>query len=291
MLKSMTGYGKAEADSSAGRITVEIKSVNHRYCEMFVKLPRVLSLMESDVKKKVAERLKRGKIEVYIQLEPGEHALVPAVNIGLARGYCEAFRFLKEELELADEVSLALILSQKDVLAAPDSRTDSDEFRRALFETVGAATERLENMRLEEGKALRDDLLGRRARLAELLESVATRVPVVVSDYAVKLRERIAQILEGAAPDDSRLAQEVAIMADRGDVTEELVRFRSHLTQLDSFLVEVEPVGRKLDFLLQEMNREVNTIGSKANDAQIAILVVELKAELEKIREQVQNIE
>lgn len=291
MLKSMTGYGKAEADSSAGRITVEIKSVNHRYCEMFVKLPRVLSLMESDVKKKVAERLKRGKIEVYIQLEPGEHALVPAVNIGLARGYCEAFRFLKEELELADEVSLALILSQKDVLAAPDSRTDSDEFRRALFETVGAAAERLENMRLEEGKALRDDLLGRRARLAELLESVATRVPVVVSDYAVKLRERIAQILEGAAPDDSRLAQEVAIMADRGDVTEELVRFRSHLTQLDSFLVEVEPVGRKLDFLLQEMNREVNTIGSKANDAQIAILVVELKAELEKIREQVQNIE
>lgn len=291
MLKSMTGYGKAEADSSAGRITVEIKSVNHRYCEMFVKLPRVLSLMESDVKKKVAERLKRGKIEVYIQLEPGEHALVPAVNIGLARGYCEAFRFLKEELELADEVSLALILSQKDVLAAPDSRTDSDEFRRALFETVGAAAERLENMRLEEGKALRDDLLGRRARLAELLDSVATRVPVVVSDYAVKLRERIAQILEGAAPDDSRLAQEVAIMADRGDVTEELVRFRSHLAQLDSFLVEVEPVGRKLDFLLQEMNREVNTIGSKANDAQIAMLVVELKAELEKIREQVQNIE
>lgn len=287
----MTGYGKAEADSSGGRITVEIKSVNHRYCEMFVKLPRVLSLMESDVKKKVAERLKRGKIEVYIQLEPGEHALVPAVNIGLARGYCEAFRFLKEELELADEVSLALILSQKDVLAAPDSRTDSDEFRRALFETVGAAAERLENMRLEEGKALRDDLLGRRARLAELLESVATRVPVVVSDYVVKLREHIAQILEGAAPDDSRLAQEVAIMADRGDVTEELVRFRSHLTQLDSFLVEVEPVGRKLDFLLQEMNREVNTIGSKANDAQIAMLVVELKAELEKIREQVQNIE
>jgi len=291
MLKSMTGYGKAEADSSAGRITVEIKSVNHRYCEMFVKLPRVLSLMESDVKKKVVERLKRGKIEVYIQLEPGEHALVPAVNIGLARGYCEAFRFLKEELELADEVSLALILSQKDVLAAPDSRTDSDEFRRALFETVGAAAERLENMRQEEGKALRDDLLGRRARLAELLDSVATRVPVVVSDYVVKLRERIAQLLEGAVPEESRLAQEVAIMADRGDVTEELVRFRSHLAQLDSFLVEAEPVGRKLDFLLQEMNREVNTIGSKANDARIAMLVVELKAELEKIREQVQNIE
>lgn len=291
MLRSMTGYGKAEADSSAGRITVEIKSVNHRYCEMFVKLPRVLSLMESDVKKKVAERLKRGKIEVYIQLEPGEHALVPAVNIGLARGYCEAFRFLKEELELVDEVSLALILSQKDVLAAPDSRTDSDEFRRALFETVGAAAERLENMRLDEGKALRDDLLGRRTRLAELLESVETRVPVVVSDYAVKLRERIAQLLEGAAPEEPRLAQEVAIIADRGDVTEELVRFRSHLAQLDSFLLEVEPVGRKLDFLLQEMNREVNTIGSKANDARIAMLVVELKAELEKIREQVQNIE
>ncbi|MBI1920116.1 MAG: YicC family protein [Geobacter sp.] len=291
MIRSMTGFGKAEADSPAGRIIVEIKSVNHRYCETFVKLPRVLTLIESDVKKRVAERLKRGKIEVYIQLEPGEHALVPAVNIGLARGYCEAFRFLKEELELADEVSLSLILDQKDVLAAPDSRTDSDEFRRVLLDTVGAAAERLENMRLEEGKSLCDDLLSRRSRLAELLDSVAERVPVVVSEYAVKLRERLAKLLEATPLDESRLAQEVAIMADRGDVTEELVRFRSHLAQLDAFLAEIEPVGRKLDFLLQEMNREVNTIGSKANDAQIAMLVVELKAELEKIREQVQNIE
>lgn len=291
MIRSMTGFGKAETDSPAGRITVEIKSVNHRYCETFVKLPRVLALMESDVKKRVAERLKRGKIEVYIQLEAGEHAFVPAVNIGLARGYCEAFRFLKEELELADEVSLSLILSQKDVLAAPDSRTDSDDFRHTLLDTVSAAAERLENMRLEEGRALCDDLLSRRARLAELLESVAERAPVVVSDYAVKLRDRVAKLLEGTTPDEPRLAQEVAIMADRGDVTEELVRFRSHLAQLDAFLVEVEPVGRKLDFLLQEMNREVNTIGSKANDAQIAMLVVELKAEMEKIREQVQNIE
>lgn len=291
MIKSMTGFGKAEVESPAGRIIVEIKSVNHRYGEVSVRLPRVVTLLESDVKKKVAERLKRGKIEVFIQLEPGGQALVPEVNAGLARGYRDAFLSLKDELGFADEVTLAMILAQKDVLAAPESGTDSDEFRNRLMDAVGEATARLEAMRLEEGKALKGDMVSRRARLAELLEEIAARAPVVVADYGVRLRERISQLMDGIAPDEQRLAQELAIMADRSDITEELVRFRSHLAQLDAFLNEAEPVGRKLDFLLQELNREVNTIGSKANDARIAMLVVELKAELEKIREQVQNIE
>lgn len=292
MIKSMTGYGKAVVETETGRTTVEIRSVNHRYGEVFVKMPRSFLAFENDVRKAVGDRLKRGKIEVFVQREEvvgGQQR--PLVNVALARAYREAFDHLRTELGIYDPVTLPLILSQKDVLATQEEGSDEDALRVELLQGVRGAVEAMEAMREREGEALLADLVARRQTLAALIDRVAERAPAVVAEYAQKLRERLAQLLADTALDEARLAQEVALLADRCDVTEELVRFRSHLVQFDETIALAEPVGRKLDFLMQELNREVNTIGSKANDAAMAAIVVELKAELEKIREQVQNIE
>lgn len=292
MIKSMTGYGKAVVETETGRTTVEIRSVNHRYGEVFVKMPRSFLAFENDVRKAVGDRLKRGKIEVFVQREEGVGGQnQPLVNLPLARAYRDAFEQMRSELGLADPVTLPLLLSQRDVLAAREEGADEELLRGELLQTVRGAVEAMETMRVREGEALLADLTVRRQTLAALIGRVAERAPAVVAEYAQKLRERLAQLLGDTALDEARLAQEVALLADRCDVTEELVRFRSHLIQFDETIALAEPVGRKLDFIMQELNREVNTIGSKANDASMAAIVVELKAELEKIREQVQNIE
>ncbi|HEY6872623.1 MAG TPA: YicC/YloC family endoribonuclease [Geobacteraceae bacterium] len=292
MIRSMTGYGKAEAASAGGRIVAEIRAVNHRYGEIFVKLPRPFMAFENEVRKCVAGRLKRGKIEVFVQLEGGAGpGALPVLNVPLARAYHGVFVRIKEELGLADPVTLALIASQRDVLAAGESEELSELLREELLSAVAGAVESLDAMRLREGATLLDDLRERRATLSTLIGRVAECAPRVVAEAGKRLKERVAQLAGESGVDEGRLAQEIAFMADRGDITEELVRFGSHLLQLDETLLMEEPVGRKLDFLLQELNREVNTIGSKANDAEVAATVVQLKAELEKIREQVQNIE
>lgn len=291
MIKSMTGFGKAEVLSGNGRITVEIRSVNHRYGEIYVKLPRALFPLENEVKKEVAGRLKRGKIEVYIQWDGGlGTGVLPAVNLPLARAYMEAFRTLKSELGLAGEADLSLIASLRDIVATPES-APSESLLTELLAAVRQAVEGLDAMRSREGAALHDDLKARRENLGRLMDAVRNRAPSVVAEYGERLRERIRLLLSESTLDEARLSQEVAFMADRCDITEELVRMGSHLEQFDNALALTEPVGRKLDFLIQEMNREVNTIGSKASDAEITALVVELKTELEKVREQVQNIE
>lgn len=292
MIKSMTGYGKSVVETDTGRTIVEIRSVNHRYGEVYVKMPRTLLAFENDVRKTVGDRLKRGKIEVFVQREEavgGEN--LPSVNVPLAKSYRDAFEQLKRELDLADPVTLPLILSQRDVLSAREEDGNEDALRGELLGAVRGAVEAMEAMRLREGEALLADLTARRRTLSDIIERIALRAPAMVAEYAARLRERLTQLLSGTTLDETRFAQEVALMADRSDITEELVRFRSHLVQFDDTLKLSEPVGRKLDFLMQEFNREVNTIGSKAGDADTAALVVELKAELEKIREQVQNIE
>ena len=292
MIKSMTGYGKSVVETDTGRTIVEIRSVNHRYGEVYVKMPRTLLAFENDVRKAVGDRLKRGKIEVFVQREEavgGEN--LPNVNVPLAKAYRDAFEQLKRELDLADPVTLPLILSQRDVLSAREEDGNEDALRGELLGAVRGAVEAMETMRLREGEALLADLTARRRTLSDIIERIALRAPAMVAEYAARLRERLTQLLSGTTLDEARFAQEVALMADRSDITEELVRFRSHLVQFDDTLKLSEPVGRKLDFLMQEFNREVNTIGSKAGDADTAALVVELKAELEKIREQVQNIE
>lgn len=291
MIKSMTGYGKAEYALEHDKISVEMRSVNHRYGEISIKLPRTLICFENDVRKAVSERLKRGKIDVFIQLEAVADSRKPHVNVPLARAYYEAFSSLSGELGIRDSVPLSLIVSQKDVLAVAENDERSQEMRDGLLAAVAEAVEALEGMRIREGKELADDLRGRRGALACLMDRVACRAPSVPLEYAEKISSRLARFAQENMPDEARIAQEIAIMADRGDITEEQVRFASHLVQFDAALQAAEPVGRKLDFLLQEMGREINTIGSKANDGEITACVVELKAELEKIREQAQNIE
>ncbi|MBT0663003.1 YicC family protein [Geobacter pelophilus] len=292
MIKSMTGYGKAERETSAGRIIVEIRSVNHRYGEISVKMPRHFLAMEHEVRRQVLSRIKRGKIEVFVKHEmTGSVGAQPLLNIPLAKAYHKSFVSLQEALGLGDPITLALIAAQKDVLAGADDNLQIDELAGDLFAVVKGAVDSFDLMREKEGAALLEDITQRVSALESFMAAVAERAPAVVTENAARLKERVAQLLAGQPLDDARIAQEIALMADRCDITEELVRFKSHLAQFRSAFDSAEPVGRKLDFLLQELNREVNTVGSKANDAGIAAQVVALKSELEKIREQVQNIE
>ena len=292
MIKSMTGYGKGDAVSQQGSFTVEIRSVNHRYGEVSVRMPRPFLSQENEIKRLASTVLKRGKIDVTVQWEEASGVeSIPQVNRELAAGYCEAFRQLSGELGLPGEVPLALILSQKGVLRDSGTAIDETELLPQLTEAVRSAVSAIDGMRTREGEALAADLLARRGQVAEWVEQIRVRTPLMVAEYQQKLTARLEQLLGDVELDPARLAQEVALLADRCDITEELVRLGSHFAQFDEALRMKEPVGRKLDFLMQEMNREVNTIGSKANDAAIASLVIQVKAEMEKMREQVQNVE
>lgn len=292
MIRSMTGYGKGEAVSPRGRCLVEVRSVNHRYGEVTVKMPRSFLACEHEVRKLASGRIKRGKTDLFVQWEPAvEAAAAPPVNIEAAKGYHAAFQHLAHELLLSPEIPLSLIVAQRNVLQETAADDNTDELLPQVMEAAAAALEALDAMRLREGEALVADLRQRRQELAALVERIRARVPLMLEEHQVKLQQRLAKLLGDTELDPQRLAQEVAVLADRSDVTEELVRLSSHFSQFDETLGLREPVGRKLDFLMQEMNREVNTIGSKSNDLEITSLVVTLKAEMEKMREQVQNIE
>lgn len=291
MIKSMTGYGKGEAVSERGRCLVEVRAVNHRYGEVTVKLPRSFLAYEHELRKAAGSRIKRGKADLFVQWEEAAGAAqVPPVNLAAARGYQAAFLELARELRLSPEIPLSLIVGQRNVLQEAAGEEQPDLLPQVL-QAVQAALDAHDTMRLREGEALERDLRERRQGLAELVAQVAERAPQVVEEYQGKLQQRLVKLLHDTELDPQRLAQEVALMADRCDVTEELVRLQSHFVQFDEALALAEPVGRKLDFLMQELNREVNTIGSKANDATVTALVVQMKAELERMREQVQNIE
>ena len=292
MLKSMTGYGKSESVTDFGKLSVEIRSVNHRYGEISVKLPRQFMSLEGEIKKRVSNRFKRGKIDIFINFEqPSGLAAPPQVNFAMAKAYHEAFLALNHHLGIYEPVPASIIIAQKDVLVSQELAPDMDGISAALFSTLSDAMDSFGEMRCLEGEALHAEIAGRISIIYEAVETVAVRSPVAVAANVERLKERIVKLLADVQLDEMRFAQEAALIADRMEITEELVRLRSHFKQFDSLLSLDEPVGRKLDFLLQEMNREVNTIGSKANDAEIAAMVVELKSEMEKIREQIQNVE
>lgn len=292
MLKSMTGYGKGEASALQGNFTVEIRSVNHRYGEISLRMPRSFMAFEGDAKKLVSSLLKRGKIDVFVQWEDAAAAsAVPGVDLAVARGYHKAFSTLVDELDLPGDIPLALLLAQKGVLKDSCAPLDDTELKPQLFSALQSAVHAIDAMRTREGEALETDLLARRRQIAEWTAQLSVRAPQVVNEYQLKIKARLEQLLGGNELDEARLLQEVALMADRCDITEELVRLASHFDQFDETLRLSEPVGRKLDFLMQEMNREVNTIGSKSNDAELTTMVVRIKAEMEKMREQVQNVE
>ena len=291
MPRSMTGYGKGEAVSDRGRFVVEVRTVNHRYAELSVKMPRSFMAYESDLRKVVATGIKRGKTDIFVQWEElAAETSVPPVNMAAAKGYHAAFLTIAHELRLSPEIPLALIVNQKNVLQETVSDDETD-LKPQLMEAVTNAVTALDQMRCREGESLIKDLMDRRKELSQIVEQIRLRAPDVVQEYQLKLKQRLVRLLEGADLDQQRLLQEIAMMADRSDITEELVRLDSHFEQFDHIVGLAEPVGRKLDFLMQEFNREVNTIGSKANDAVITSLVVQLKAEMEKMREQIQNIE
>lgn len=291
MIRSMTGYGKGETAASYGRCVVEVKTVNNRYSEVSLKMPRSFLAYEHEVRKAVGGRVRRGKTDLFVQWEPAvADVVVPPINLSVAKGYHQAFLDLAHELHVSAEIPLSLIISQRNVVQESISE-EPENLLASLLQAVQQALDGLDAMRLREGEALLIDLRARRITLAGLVSQVRERSPQVVEEYQSKLQQRLDKLLAGTELDPQRLAQEVALLADRCDITEELVRLESHFTQFDETMNLQEAVGRKLDFLMQEINREVNTIGSKANDSAITSFVVQMKAELEKMREQVQNIE
>ncbi len=293
MIESMTGFGRGSAQVNAATVTVEMRSVNNRFCEVSTRLPRLLSPYEGEIQSMVKQGLSRGRISVQVQVEQAsENALPVGVNEDAARAYGSLLEKLRAAAGIAEPVRLEHLLTFSDVFSAPeDSSSRLEEAWAATQAALGEAIEAIRAMRKQEGRALQADLLDRIGGLRNGLRRVEERAPERVAEARSRLKARLQEILDDERIAPERLEMEMAILADRLDVTEECVRLRSHLNVFEEGLRGSEPVGRKLNFLVQEINREVNTIGSKANDAEIAHVAVEMKEELERIREQVQNIE
>jgi uncharacterized protein (TIGR00255 family) len=287
LVKSMTGYGKGEGDG----LSVEMRSVNHKFLDLSLKLPRGLLPLESRLKRYISERISRGRVDVYITRNGEETPRSLKLDTEAAKRYMELLNELKGMFDLPGEINLEMLASYKDIMTEEEVALDMEEAWAALQRPLDECIKGLDEMRAREGEALVSDILERAKLVEDAFGFVESRSPEVVKDYAKRLSERIAKIAEGVSVDQDRLATEVALYADRCDVTEEVVRGRSHIAQLRSMLKEGGAIGRKVDFLLQELNREINTVGSKASDQEISHRVVEVKSELEKIREQVQNIE
>ena len=292
MIKSMTGYGRVETVQDGRNIIVEAKSVNHRFLEIFLRTPSALFPLEMEFKKKISERFKRGRIEVSIRLE-GEGADVSKVNLNLeiARDYFDVLNRLKTEFDLQSPISLKTLAGFRDIFTPPTELQLSPDFLNQVEKIFLESLAMLTNMRQDEGLAMFQDMDKRLKAITGILETIKLRAPQVVIEYQKRLAEKIKELTAGYALDDVRLAQEVALMAERSDITEEIVRMHSHICQFEELLLSEGTEGRKIDFLLQEMNREINTIGSKVSDVEITRQVIEVKSELGKLREQAQNIE
>lgn len=289
----MTGYGRGESCAAGRKFIVELKSVNNRFCEVILRQPKTLSQIEDKIKKRIQERVARGRVDGYISIEEtGETTPEVKVDKALAVAYHKAMEELRGCLGISEAISIKDIIALPNVITLEQPAENVDEWLAAIEQATDQALDGLLAMRQTEGERLTADILQRAAAIKRLMvEDVAARAPLVVQEYRDKLSQRLAEWLTGGVIDEARLAAEVAIFAERADIAEEIVRLQSHLQQLEQILTEGGPVGRKLDFLVQEMNREINTIGSKANDLVITNAVVNAKSELEKIREQVQNIE
>ena len=292
MIKSMTGYGRAQGAFSGGEITVEIKSVNNRYLDCGVKLPRVYSYVEDAVKTLVQKNISRGKVDVFVSINSsGAENVKITLNKPVAQGYVDALHEMAQEFGIREDISVSLLSRFNDVFLVEKQEEDEDEVKSSILQVVAQALEAFDAMRQKEGQALKQDLLQKAQEILELVSLVEARSPITVEAYRNRLTAKMQEILENKQLDESRIIQEAAIYADKVAVDEETVRLRSHVAQLETMLTGGGVIGRKLDFLMQEMNREANTIGSKGNDVEQARNVVDIKSLLEKIREQIQNIE
>ena len=292
MIRSMTGYGRAVQTIDGREITVELRSVNNRYLDCTVKLPRMFSFAEDSVKNRVKAAVSRGKVDVYIGVNAAQAADVQvAVNRPVLESYLAALRQIETEYGVRDDVTVMSLARLPDVFSVEKTQEDEQKLTQDILSVAEEAISRYNAMRETEGAALEADLRGRAATILERVTLVEQRSPATVAEYRERLRQKMQEVLQNTAIDEGRILQEAAIYADRIAVDEETVRLRSHLAQLGDMLTKGGAIGRKLDFLLQELNRETNTIGSKCNDLELSNIVVDMKAELEKIREQTQNIE
>ena len=292
MVKSMTGYGRSVETVNGREFTVELRSVNNRYLDCSVKLPRSLSFAEDAVKQAVKNSISRGKVDVYVSIrsEGGTEATV-TLNAAMVEGYLAAMRKMAGDYGIRDDISVSLLSRMSDVFTVDKPQVDEEQLLADLMSVMDKALASYDAMRRAEGQALEKDLRSRGQTILGLVAQVETGSAKTLEDYRTRLYNKLKEVLANTAIEESRILTEAAIFADKIAVDEETVRLRSHLEQMNTMLSGSDPVGRKLDFLLQEMNREANTIGSKCSDVRLARIVVDIKAELEKIREQTQNIE
>lgn len=292
MIRSMTGFGRAQASVEGYNITVEIRSVNHRYFEFYAKIPRTYSFLEEKIKSTLSTGISRGKVECSVQIEAtADESVVVSVNEPLARGYVDAIGSIAETFNLKDDLTALSLARFSDVLSITKAPVDEDALWEKVEPVIKEALNGFIAMRETEGAKLSKDVLSRGELILENVSYIEERSPETVKQYSEKLLERMRNVLGDTQIDEARILTEAAIYADKVAVAEETVRLRSHIDQLRTMLQSSEAVGRKLDFLVQEINREANTIGSKAQDVDIARRVIDIKAEVEKIREQIQNIE
>lgn len=292
MVKSMTGYGRARETLNGRDITVEVRSVNNRYLDCTVKMPRSYVFAEDSIKTRVQKAISRGKVDVFVTIDTtAADVTVVTVNEALANGYYHALKQLKDTFALEGEITPVALAKFPDVLTVSRAEEDLEAVAADIGQVVDQALQAYNEMRAVEGQRLAEDIAGRVATIETAVAKVEERSPQTVAEYRARLSNKMAEVLQSTTIDESRILMEAAIFADKVAVDEETVRLRSHIAQLRNMLQGSAPVGRKLDFLIQEVNRECNTIGSKCNDLTIAQDVVDMKAEVEKIREQVQNIE
>ena len=292
MIKSMTGYGRQKGENERREVQVEIKSVNHRYLDLNVKVPRIYSFLEEPIKTAVSAAVARGKVDIYLSItakEGGDVKVSP--NLALAGEYLRALWQVRDTYSLKDDISVMELAHMPDLLTVAREEPDAEEVKTQVLEVLGRALEEYNAMRRTEGERLCEDIARRGQEIGKMVDQVEQRSPQSVEEYRQKIAQRMTEILGDSDIAEQRILAEAALFADKVSVTEEVVRLRSHLSQLQKMVQGDAPVGRKLDFLVQELNREANTIGSKANDYELAQIVIEIKAEIEKIREQIQNLE
>jgi uncharacterized protein (TIGR00255 family) len=292
MVRSMTGYGRGEIQAPSGACVVEVRSLNHRYCEIGVKSPRGFGAIENRIRETVRSRFIRGRFDVHVTVD---YATISSrrivIDYGLARQLYLALTDLGRELGLSGQINLSTLLDLREIAHVEENEHHAEDLWPAVHEALDIAVANLETMRFTEGEALGRDILQRIHLIEAWLEQIKSRLPALLSEYRQKLEARISRLFGDVEIDPTRLAQEVVFFTERSDVTEEMTRLNTHLAEFKRLLQVNEPVGRKLDFLLQEMNREINTTSSKVADSDVAVLVVDIKSELERIREQAQNIE
>ena len=292
MIKSMTGFGRCEISEEQRKFTVEMKSVNHRYLDISIKMPKKLNFFENAIRTSLKSYIQRGKVDIYIAYEDcKEKQLVLNYNKGLAEEYMRYIRQMADDFQIPMDLTANNLSKYPEILTMEGKDLDEEEWWRLLDQAVQGAAQKFVDARIREGEELRQDLFHKLDVISGYLEQIEERSPEIVREYRAKLKEKVQELLENTQLDEGRLLTEVTVFADRICTDEEIVRLKTHISSMKETLTKDESIGRKLDFIAQEMNREANTILSKANDIEVSEIAIDLKTDIEKIREQIQNIE